>query len=391
MKEKTRFGIIMYATAVIIACIYAPQPILKTLGAAFSASAGEASLSMTMVMLPMALAPILYGFVLESVPARPILLTALCILAVCQFASACMDTLGGFLAIRFVEGLCFPALLVVLMTSAAENTGGRSVRASLSMYVATTITGGLLGRILSGLAATAFGWRGTFILTGVAATIALVLLLRLPASRQASFSRPRLDLIPEFLARPGFLRFYSMIFCVFFLFMSIFNILPFRLAELSQGISEFKTSLGYCGFLVGLVITQISVRLSDLLGGKVGTLRLGMIVFIGSLPLFHFAGVGAYVAGIFVFCAGFFFIHSLGPGFLATRASDHRPLANGLYMSFFYAGGALGSYLPSLVYQHLGHDWYLAILLAFMILALVLCPSQISNYTPPDRHKAARA
>lgn len=387
MTDSSRYFAVLYTTGVTVSCMYGLQPILRTLAEAFSVNAATVSLCITVSMLPMGVAPLLYGFVLESVPLRAMLNTALFVLAVLQFAAAAMDSLESFLVLRFLLGLCIPALLTSLITAAAENTGGRSVRASLSLYVASTIVGGLLGRIVTGLIATILGWRAAFILLGLAALAALVLIWRLPPSGNATFRRPRLDVIPLLLSRPGFLRSYLLIFCVFFVNMSLFNVLPFRLAELSHGISDFSTSLAYSGFLVGLAVTSFSVRLSDMLGGKAGTLRLGLLVVLLSFGVFLLPSVTAYILGLVVFCLGFFFVSSLAPGFVAAGASDHRPLANGLYLSFMYAGGTLGSFLPGLAFNTLGHTWYLLILFIVILAALLLCPSHIgmSPSSPPER------
>lgn len=377
MCISSRFFIILYTTALCVASIYAPQPILRTLAKAFSVNASAVSLCITVVMLPLGFAPILYGFILESVPVRKIVLTALFILAASQFAAAAVGSLEAFLAVRFVQGLCIPALLTSLMSAAAENTGGKSVRAAMSIYVAATVVGGLAGRILTGLTTTVLGWRASFILLGLAALAALYLIRRMPPSGNATFHRPSLNVIPRILSRPGYLRGYLLVFCIFFVFTSLMNILPFRLAELSKGISDFSTSLAYSGYLVGILGPSIFVRLSDRFGGKSGTLRLGLVDFLASLAILFIPNTSVYIVGIFFVCAGFFFVSSLTPGYIAAGISDHRPLASGLYLSFQYVGAALGSFLPGLAYNYLGYDWYQLILLFILALALVLCPGHI--------------
>ena len=43
-------------------------------------------------------------------------------------------------------------------------------------------------------------------------------------------------------------------------------------------------------------------------------------------------------------------------GFLSPhlQAKEHKGIANGLYVSFYYMGGALGSFLPGFIYNYLG-------------------------------------
>ena len=49
--------------------LYAPQPLLPVLAVDFGRAPTEASLLITLAMLPLAVAPLIYGYLLVSVPA----------------------------------------------------------------------------------------------------------------------------------------------------------------------------------------------------------------------------------------------------------------------------------------------------------------------------------
>ncbi len=60
---------VLLATVLGFGCLYAPQPLLPLMAAEFGVSAQRASLLITLALLPPAVAPLLYGYVLEGVAA----------------------------------------------------------------------------------------------------------------------------------------------------------------------------------------------------------------------------------------------------------------------------------------------------------------------------------
>jgi YNFM family putative membrane transporter len=76
------------------------------------------------------------------------------------------------------------------------------------------------------------------------------------------------------------------------------------------------------------------------------------------------------LAGIFTFvfcmCAGFFLSHSLLTAYLNHHTSGRKGIVNGLYIASYYAGGALGGWLPGYVYRGAGWQVFLASLLVML-------------------------
>jgi YNFM family putative membrane transporter len=166
--------------------LYAPQPLLPVLAEAFGRGPTEASLLITLAMLPLACAPLVYGYLLVSVPARPMLAGAALLLALCQLGLALADTWWLMLALRLMIGLCLPALVTALMTFVAASATAETLRQSLAWYIAATILGGFAGRALSGLVASVWDWR---VALGIWAPALLVMglwTLRLPGARRAA-------------------------------------------------------------------------------------------------------------------------------------------------------------------------------------------------------------
>jgi MFS transporter, YNFM family, putative membrane transport protein len=184
--------IIQYCTVLVMAALYAPQPLLPVLATAFDVSEARASLLITVTLLPLAVAPIAYGFLLQRVSARRLLMVSIWVLAGSQagiYFAAHFDLL---LLLRLVQGLAIPAMLTGLMTYLGASAGPGRIARVMAVYVASTVMGGFLGRALSGMISATFGWRWSFMAFALATVLGALLLRRLKSDPAVSFQRFRL-------------------------------------------------------------------------------------------------------------------------------------------------------------------------------------------------------
>ena len=368
--------LVLYAATVCgISSIYAPQPLLPLLAEAYGVSQATASLAVTATMLPLGIAPLAYGFFLDAVPARPLIGVSLGLLSV---ATACLPLCPDFemfLVLRLVQGLVVPALLTALMTYLATAASPGVLRRVMAAYIAVTVFGGFFGRFFSGLAAGALGWSIPFYALGGTLFVCALACLTLPPDARSAFLPIRLGDAPQVLRKPGFLTTYAVVALLFFVFSGILNLLPFRLAELDGGYSPFRAGAMYCGYLMGIITCLTSHRLSRRLGGPARTMALGGAVVIGAAGLFALPAQEAIFASVFVLCAGMFMAHSVAPGVLNSAEAEHKGLVNGLYISFYYSGGALGTYLPGLVLARFGFSAAAGVLVAAAVLGMLVALS----------------
>jgi MFS transporter, YNFM family, putative membrane transport protein len=351
--------IVQYCAILVFSALYAPQPLLPVLAEAFAVSEARASLLITVALLPLAVAPVAYGFLLQRVSARRLLIAATWLLAATQVAIFFVDRFELLLALRLAQGLIVPAMLTSLMTYLGSSAPPARIARVLALYIAASVLGGFLGRLVSGLISTHFGWRWSFLFLAVATGLCALLLQRLHAAPPVRFQRLGLSVVLDVLRQPTFLRLYLVVFCAFGAFASLLNFLPFRLVELDTGLNETGIALMYAGYLMGVVTSLVSLRLSRHVGGPVNTMLLGTIVFLAALLFFAGNPVWLMFLGMFVLCAGMFLIHSLAPGILNQATGERRGVVNGLYIAFYYAGGATGSFLPGYIYHGLGWHLYL--------------------------------
>lgn len=368
--------LVLYAATVCgISSIYAPQPLLPLLAEAYGVSQATASLAVTATMLPLGVAPLAYGFFLDAVPARPLIGASLGLLAVATAALPLCADFQLFLGVRVAQGLLVPALLTALMTYLATAASPAALRRVMAAYIAVTVFGGFFGRFFSGLAAHALGWHVPFYALGAALSLCALACLSLPPDARSAFLPIRLGDAPEVLKKPGFLAAYGVVALLFFVFSGMLNLLPFRLSELEGGYSPLRAGTMYCGYLMGIITCLTSHRLTRRLGGPARTMALGAAVVVAAALLFALPAQEAVFASVFVLCTGMFMAHSVAPGVLNGAEGEHKGLVNGLYISFYYSGGALGTYLPGLVLARAGFPAADAVLVGAALLGTLLALS----------------
>lgn len=354
--------------------LYAPQPLLPLLAANFNVSTADASLLITVTMIPLAVAPLLYGYILEGVPARNMITVAGLILALCHAGIAVADQWWQIVALRSLAGLCLPAVFTALMSSVSATARDDQVRQAVAWYIAATITGGFVGRALSGLLSDLFGWRLVFLFWSTGVFLATLYVLRLGAATQSRFERLRTSVFVEVLAIAGYRAAYATIFCTFFIFAGFLNVLPFRLQSLSESLSSTAVGLAYAGYLVGIVVTLCGQRITSLIDSERLFFVISLLLYGTGIACYTVETAAAIYLGMFPFCAGMFLLHSRLSGHVNELSRRNHGVVNGLYIASYYMGGAIGSWVAPEVYRIWGWTAQLS------LLAAALCGAAVGLY-----------
>jgi YNFM family putative membrane transporter len=365
--------VISYLAIIVYCSIYGPQPFLNVLKSEFAINEATAALMVTTVMVPLGFAPLLYGYLLGSMPIKKLLAIALSLLAASDFALFLVADFWMVLGLRFFQGLIIPAILTALMTHVSRTHHDRDLQRAFSLYIVSTIFGGVFGRVLSGAVSTLLGWRYSFFVLGIALIAGLLLLLRLPAAPKAQYERTPLGDIAETLRRPLFLRVCLLIASSFFVFVAISNYLPFRLNEITGGISEFRISMAYAGYFVGMISAFSAPRLIHLFGSIGTTLLVGLVCFLAVIFVYLSDVTAVVFVNMFLFCGFMALLQAVCPGYVNSLVLPHqKSVANGLYLSIYYAGGSLGSYLPGFIYTYFGWNCYIYALALVVLVSIAL-------------------
>ncbi len=363
--------VVIYITILALSALYAPQPLLPVLAEQFDVSRDAAAALTTISFLPLSIAPLVYGYVLESFTPRQMLKVAVFLLAISEFLFMAADSFPVLLGLRLFQGMLVPAMLTALMTYVSIETEASQLRRMMAIYIASTIMGGFLGRLMSGTIATMFGWRYSFMILGISLLLGFFLLGKLKEGRRPQTVKPKADLVFRTLRQKNFLKIYVTVFCFFFVFAAIMNFLPFRMTELDSTASEMRIGFMYSGYALGVFTAIFSVQITDRLGGALKTMALGLIAFAMALVGMAIADVLVLFVFMFLFCGSLFLVHSVASGHVNSLASENKGMVNGLYVAFYYCGGMFGSSLPGFAYRAYGWSVFIMILLTIVFFGLV--------------------
>ncbi|MDX9894602.1 MFS transporter [Desulfofustis limnaeus] len=367
-----------FATVVTICSLYAAQPIQPVFQREFGLSGLQAILFTTLMMLPLGFAPLFYGYLLELVPARRVLRGALLALGLLELLFSLSTGYELLLLLRALQGLLLPAVLTALMSYISYTSGRATVQQAVAVYVGMTIIGGILGRMLSGICTELFGWRFFFLLLALLFVLCWRLLAPLDPTLRLSLTQPDPRQLAGLLRRGPLLWVYGAIFFIFFAGAALLNFIPFELKRLDGHFGEAAVGLVYLGNSMGILVAFGNTRLRRFCGGEIGAVAAGLAVFMTGTILFLYGHYLVMFGAMFVFCLGMFAAHATLFGLVSRLEEAHKPVANGLYMSFYYFGGAIGSFVPSLVYESWGWRWFIAVLLAAQVAAAV-CVAALRN------------
>ena len=371
-----QLAIIVTTTILVFCTIYPPQVLLPFFAERYAVTESQAALLTAIQMIPLGIAPLSYGYILESISAVKLLKWAILGLAVAQvafvLAEMLTDSFALLIVIRFGQGLLLPAAMTSLMTYLSGASEGQRLQRDMSIYVAATIVGGYAGRLLTGLTAEYVGWRYFYFALTVLLLGNFVALGWLKKEMAVKTGRPNPRIILDTLRSGDYLKIYGIIFCIFFVFSSFLNYLPFRLTALWGHPSESMIGFMYSGYLVGVVISLISPRLVIAFGSAINTIIVGLIGFTLILLVTMTTNTWLLFNALLVFCGSMFLVHSVAVGLVNRLARENKGVVNGLYVAFYYSGGVLGSYLPGLIYERFGWSIFIWTLSAVCGIGLII-------------------
>lgn len=367
--KRSELLIIIYTITILLSVMYATQPLQPLLSKEFDVSIVKASSFTAVIMFFLAISPIFYGYILESVKTKKVLIIASITLFITNLSLSFVNSYELFLTIRTIEAMVIPAILTACMAVLANDK--KNTKLNMSIYVASTVFGGLVGRVFSGFIAEEFGWRVVFFSLSFALLIGLYFINKLNFQGDASLVKPSIKDITSILKDKRFVVIYLLMFIVFFVFAGLLNILPFRIKELQPDASETQIGLLYLGYGMGILISLNIHRIINIFKKELKTIIAGVFVFIISTLLFLSKEPFVLFSLVFLFCVGMFTVHTVSTRIANSLRASQKALTSGMYLSFYYIGGAVGSIIPSMIYSKFGWDNTIFMFLGLLVFIVI--------------------
>ena len=377
-------AIVFCLVAASFTAVYITQPVLPVLQLEFGVSETTASLTVSAVILGIALANLPFGVLADRYPIRPILLGGATVVSLASLLCAATKGIWLLIAARFVQGLFIPSLTTCLAAYLARSLPLDRLNVVMGSYVSATIAGGLGGRLLGGWIHPPLHWRYAFVTSAAllvaAAAAAARGLPREPAARPAEEQGTG---FAQLLSRPEVLRVLAVSFSAFFVFSATFNYLPFYVSRPPINAPLNVVTLLYLAYVVGMVVGPLSGKLSNQLGSG-PTMMLGSAVLAGAITCTLVPSLKVIAPSLAFMCGGFFGVHAAALGTLNRRLTGSRGRANSLYVLFYYLGGAAGISTTGWAYSHAG--WHGVVALAVAVLTI---PFGVGMYERAQQKRGA--
>lgn len=337
--------------------LYAPQPLLPFFRDVFHASELQASLTVSATVLAVALTAPLTGLLADRLGRKGVIVGAMLGLALATALTATARTLPQIIAWRFLQGLCVPGVIAVMMAYVSEESPADAVGARMATYITGNVLGGFAGRFLTGMLTPVWGWQAAFLLlSGTTFGCAAVTGLRLP--RATHFVRQRtaaaaLQAVGSHLRNPQLVATYAVGFNVLCSMTATFTYVNFYLADAPFGLGPAALSAIFGVYLFGAAVTPLAGRAIDQFGyrrallGAVGLSAGGICLTLSRL-------LGPVILGLALLATGVFACQAAASSHVGRAAGHARSSAAGLYVSLYYLGGAVGSVAPGLLWNQAG-------------------------------------
>jgi len=325
--------------------VYCTQPLLPLFQRLFHASELEVSLTVGAGILSVALMAPIVGMVAETLGRKKVIVPALFGMAVSSLLTATAQDLHAVIFWRFVQGLFVPGVIAVIIAYINEEFPD-CAGSIMSAYVAGAVFGGFLGRFLTGLVATHWSWRAAFVILSILNFLgALAVRHWLPMARNFV---PAKHILKSFGDTLGHLQNYRLLavcgmgFTVLFSLVGVFTYATFYLAKPPFDLSPVALGSVFFVYLLGCVVTPMAGRFLDRHGFR-RTVLLSVGMSISGLLLTLIPRLPVVIAGLAFFSSGIFISQSAATVLTGRVAARARSAAAGLYVTFYYTGGSLGS------------------------------------------------
>ena len=367
----------LVGAAGMFASMYSTQAILPELSRDFDVSPSRAGLTVSVVVLAVAVGAWLWGPVSDRIGRPRAIRAAAWLLVAPSLGVALAPTFELLLACRVLQGLCMPGLLVAGAPYLFEAFVPRVGTRVMAWYVSALVCGGLVGRVGVALAAGVIGWR---------AAVGLLALAPLGAALAMRRGLPHVDpparsgRVLRSLLNPALLAVAAVGGALFFTFVGTFTYVTFRLEEAPFSLDPTTASLVFVLWVIAALGPAVG-RLAQRMGWR----RLAAVAIAlatAGLCLTAIESLVPVVIGLACVAAAMF------GGYTATQlgvgdvARTDRGSASALYFSAYYGAGALGAYLPGLAWEAWGWHGVTALGLAALGLSAVALAAVSRSRTP---------
>ncbi len=355
--------------------VYSMQAVLPLVMHDFQASPVQAGVTVGATVLAIALVSPFMGMLSDALGRKLLICTSMFAMTVPTALIPLAGSLNALIALRFLQGLAVPGIVVTLIAYLSEEFRDGGVAKMTTIYVGGTVMGGFLGRFITGHAGQLLGWRGAYVTLALLNLIGAILVVwLLPASKNFVSNGDMsgaLKTLKRHLGNRRLLAVCAMGFCVLFSLVGAFTYVNLYLADSPFNLSTAGLANVFSVYLLGVVVTPMAGGFSVRFG-FLRSVLFSLVASAAGLLLTLFPSLVVVIVGLAICACGVFICQSATISHIAVNVTEGRSLATGLYYLSYYAGGAAGSWVAGVAFEAWKWEGAVISIIVFQMLAATI-------------------
>lgn len=356
--------------------LFATQAILPTLARQYDVSPSAMGVAVNASTIGMAVSGLAMVFIGRRINRRLGVWLSLALLSIPTVLLALAPNLTIFTWLRIVQGLFMAAGFSLTMAYLAERCTAAQSATALAAYITGAVASNLIGRLISGSLADAFGVAENFyffaVLNLAGAALAFAALKNAaPMQAGPEAGRSPLAVLSGHLKNACLRTSFAIGFFILFAFIGTFTYVNFVLAREPIALSAMALGFVYFVFLPSMLTTPLAGKIASRFGARMsffGSLGLAL----AGLPMLLSANLVIVLTGLAIVGVGTFFAQATATGFVGRAAKFDRAAASGMYLSSYYLGGLAGAAVLGQVFDRYGWPATVVGIAAALFIAAVL-------------------
>lgn len=365
MLSKSFIFIMAMTCGICAGANYYNQPLIYSIADALQVNAEQVALTIVIGQLSYAVGLFVLVPLGDFFEKRGYICLLMCCTGLAQIGLSLSQSLPVLYSFTFLAAF-FSIATQVLVPFAAGLASPQKSPQVVGTLMSGLFLGILLARSIAGLLSTVWSWHAVYLLSGIVILVfAAIMWRRLPVSRtrqQLTFIQVYRSLFTLAVQQPHLLRRGLTGGIGFGILALIFTTMTFILANAPYHFNDFQIGLFGIVGLAGVFATPWAGK--QITAGRENQVaRTCMyLLIIAWIPLFFAQqSLYAYAFGVILAYFGLSAFHVLNQNLIYRISLEARSRINSIYMTLYFAGAALGSFVAVYAWKHWG--WMACVLL----------------------------
>lgn len=307
---------------------------------------------------------------------RRIIVINFSLLSISMLSIALSESIWFVLASSLVTGIC-SVMPQIFIPIASQFSRPEDKSKNVGILVSGLLTGILGSRVISGMVGEYWGWRTMYYLAAVIMFVCIFIVLKVIPDMSVNYKGTYNDLMHSLLTifrqRPDIRLSSLRAGLCFGSFLALWACLAFKLsgAPLYAG-NNVIGLLGLCG-VAGALTASIVGRYVRILGVKRLNFIGCMIIMFSWAIMYIFQDTYlGFIIGIMLIDIGMQCIQLSNQTYVLTSVPNAANRVNTIFMTTYFVGGALGTFLAGLFWQEMQWEGVVTVGVSLTLLSLLI-------------------